>query len=173
MNGYQDEARHWERECDRLRADNAALSEKVRQLTKLLDDQVGTPCEQIRNAQEALEAATKFQAAMDQVEELVAALKDMIEITEDIPHYADRARAAIAKARGGVVSKPRMTNIERLEAINGAMLAAKVLEIERLRAINAELVEALRKIEEWGRIQAIGWPQAVARAALAKAKGEV
>ena len=32
--------------------------------------------------------------------ELVEALEDMVEIVADIPHYAGRARAAIAKATG-------------------------------------------------------------------------
>lgn len=35
-----------------LKAENARLRETVRQRTKLLDDQIGTPCEQIRHEQE-------------------------------------------------------------------------------------------------------------------------
>ena len=39
-------------EAAHLRAVNAELSEKVRQLTDLLDDKFGTPCQQIRDAEE-------------------------------------------------------------------------------------------------------------------------
>jgi hypothetical protein len=39
-------------ECKRLQAENERLREVVRQRTKLLDDQFGTPCEEIRHAQE-------------------------------------------------------------------------------------------------------------------------
>ena len=72
-----------ERKLTSYAALNAELSEKVRQLTKLLDDQNGTPCEQIRHAEEKAE--------------LIAALEKIVELA----HYPDEsiARAAIAKAK--------------------------------------------------------------------------
>jgi len=75
-------------EIERLRALNAELSEKVKNLTKLLDDQLGTPCEQIRHAEEKAD--------------LLEALQDLLQYVErnrpaQTSRAITRARAALAK----------------------------------------------------------------------------
>ena len=80
-----------DRDNKRLRALNAELSARVGRLTRLLDDQLGTPCEQIRHANEKAELVEAL--------EPFAAVKYRDELA--IGDFA-RARVAIAKAKGAL-----------------------------------------------------------------------
>ncbi len=101
-----------------LEVRNAVLSERVRQLTKLLDDQVGTPCEQVRHAEEKAElvrvlealcatsqsADLRFHREWSEARAAVAKAKgktwDDLPGSQDDPDDDPGARAVIAKAKG-------------------------------------------------------------------------
>ena len=83
------------------------LREVVRQRTKLLDDQLGTPCEQIRHEQDRQNMTDKIERLRALNADILAALEKIAEIEnqdfgpdwEEIEQAREIARATIAKAR--------------------------------------------------------------------------
>jgi hypothetical protein len=81
-------------EIKHLRAVNDALSDRVNRLVAALDDQFGTPCEQVRHNEEKAELLDVLQRIVDSCDYRAEVTDTMIE----------DARAAIAKARGELLT---------------------------------------------------------------------
>jgi predicted component of type VI protein secretion system len=64
-------------------AANKALAERIQTLTALLDDKLGTPCEQIRHEQEVETLKAAYTAAAAEVERLVADVTSYMRIANE------------------------------------------------------------------------------------------
>ncbi len=189
-----DEVADTVRESQRLRALAAELTERVRQLTKLLDDYLGTPCEQIRHAEE--------KAVLLSALESIWHAPEGPNLAGSIQAMRDKARCAVAKAKewdmtqqtagkDGTTRRLMDENIA-LRTLNADLVAAKFSRITELEselakfvsynnevwALNEELVAALQwyadisNYKDWQDSNAQYDRGERARAVLAKTKGE-